>query len=150
MSHLVRHRRRGVFYYVNCIPRVEMSHLVRRPRRQYLLFTAYISSAYVSLRYSPPSSAVAPWSCRDFLPARTRASLLKNWDGRQALFGRRQRQDEEYASLRCLIAFLARMGQRAALRDGEDYYATSSRPHTSLLKNSAGSSLCNSPSSCTP
>ena len=40
---------------------------------------------YISLQYSPPSSA-----------------------------SRRQRQDEEYASLRCL---LARMGQRAALRE---------------------------------
>ena len=34
-------------------------------------------------------------------------------------------------------------GQLAALRDGEDYYATSSRPHTSLLKNFVGSLPCN-------
>ena len=47
MSHLVRHRRRGVFHYVNCIPKVEMSHLVRRPRRQY--FSQHTPGQHMSL-----------------------------------------------------------------------------------------------------
>ena len=47
MSHLVRHRRRGVFYYVNCIPGVEMSHLVRRLQWQY--FSQHTPSQHMSL-----------------------------------------------------------------------------------------------------